>query len=447
MKSLVVLLGLAFAFSLAYAAEVPSADLSISVVRTVDITTQIIKATTEYEIKNNGKSSVSSFLHGLSVEEDKQLALILANAEKRDGKKLKTAKVEVQSAPKTQAFYRVDLETPLAAGATAKVVVRTEVTQLLKAYPATIVQAENQFMLYSGNAYLESPYVLERQSTSIKVGSSKVVDFTQTDPSKHQGDSIKYGPYSKISAYSTSPITVHYENNTPFLVVKSLERFITISHWGNIAVEDTIEIEHRGAVLKGEFSRLDYQMDRRNTNQQPVVKSFKTQIPVSARDIYYRDQIGNISTSIVYKRANRIEVELRPRFPLFGGWKTNYILGYNIPTNGFLFASGSEYALKIPFVDKVYDNAVIEKATVKIAFPEASRNVRLTNPFPPDEVYATYLDTTGRKVVVLEKENVVNAHSLPITAYYEFDRISMLKEPLLVAGALFVVFVSLKLCF
>jgi len=437
--------------SVAFSAEVPSTDLSITATRTVDITSQIVKASTEYEIKNNGKSAINSFLHGLSSTDNDKLAWILANLEKRDGKKLKTAKVEVQSASKGQVFYRVDLETPLDAGATVKVLVRTEVTQILKAHPATITQAENQFMLYNGNAYLESPYVLERQSTSVKVGSVKVVEFTPVEPSKHQGDTIKYGPYNKIAAYSTKPITVHYENNSPFLVIKSLNRWIEISHWGNIAIEDTIEIEHRGATLKGEFSRLDFQMDRRNGNQQPVVKHFKTQVPVSARDIYYRDQIGNISTSVVAKRANRIEVELRPRFPLFGGWKTNYILGYNIPTTGFLFSSGSDYALKIPFIDRIYDNAVIEKATVKIVFPEATRNVKLINPFSitqkPDEIHKTYLDTTGRKVVVLEKENLVNSHSQPITAYYEFDRISMLKEPLLVAAAIFVVFASLKICF
>jgi len=451
MKALQLLLGLACVCALAYSAEVPSADLSITATRTVDIQSQIVKTTIEYEIKNNGKSSVNSFLHGFSADDNANLALILANAEKRDGKKLKTTKVDVQSAPKTQVFYKVELETPVEAGGTAKVFVRSEVTQVLKPHPSTITQAENQFMLYNGNVYLESPYVLERQSTTVKVGSVKVIDFTPVEPSKNQADGIKYGPYNKVAAFSSSPITVHYENNSPFLVVKSLNRWIEISHWGNIAVEDTVEIEHRGAVLKGEFSRLDFQMDRRNANQQPVVKQFKTQIPFSARDIYYRDQIGNISTSIVHKRANRIEVELRPRFPLFGGWKTNYVLGYNIPTNGFLFSSGSDYALKIPFIDKIYDNAVIEKVTVKIVFPEATRNVRLSNPFTitqkPDEIHKTYLDTTGRKVVVLEKENVVNAHALPITAYYEFDRISMLKEPLLVAGALFVIFISVKMCF
>lgn len=62
------------------------------------------------------------------------------------------------------------------------------------------------------------------------------------------------------------------------MVVKSLERWIEISHWGNIAVEDKVEIEHRGALLKGEFSRLDFQMDRRSNNQKPVVNQFKVNI-------------------------------------------------------------------------------------------------------------------------------------------------------------------------
>jgi oligosaccharyltransferase complex subunit alpha (ribophorin I) len=142
--SLRLLLAVVFLSALVCSAEVPSADLSITATRTIDITSQIIKATTEYEIKNNGKTSAGSFLHGVSSDENAQLAWILANLEKRDGKKLKTTKVDVQGAPKTQVFYRVDLATPLEAGATIKVLVRTEVTQLLKPYPATITQAENQ---------------------------------------------------------------------------------------------------------------------------------------------------------------------------------------------------------------------------------------------------------------------------------------------------------------
>lgn len=35
-----------------------------------------------------------------------------------------------------------------------------------------------------------------------------------------------------------------------------------------------------------------------------------------------------------------MEVEVRPRFPLFGGWKTHYIIGYNLPSYEYLYTLG-----------------------------------------------------------------------------------------------------------
>lgn len=37
--------------------------------------------------------------------------------------------------------------------------------------------------------------------------------------------------------------------------------------------------------------------------------------------MYFRDEIGNISTSHARFGLANTEVELRPRYPLFGGWK------------------------------------------------------------------------------------------------------------------------------
>ena len=66
----------------------------------------------------------------------------------------------------------------------------------------------------------------------------------------------------------------------------------------------------------------------------------QTVLPPSAKDVYYRDEIGNISTSHMHETDDGIELELRPRFPLFGGWKTNYYIGYNIPSYQYLYHSG-----------------------------------------------------------------------------------------------------------
>lgn len=70
------------------------------------------------------------------------------------------------------------------------------------------------------------------------------------------------------------------------MTITKLDRVIEISHWGNIAVEETIDIVHTGAALKGSFSRYDFQKDTRSN--QPYVKSYKTMLPASATEVYYR---------------------------------------------------------------------------------------------------------------------------------------------------------------
>lgn len=69
---------------------------------------------------------------------------------------------------------------------------------------------------------------------------------------------------------------MHYENNSPFLTITSMTRVIEVSHWGNIAVEETVDLKHTGAVLKGPFSRYDYQ--RQPDSGISSVKSFKVDI-------------------------------------------------------------------------------------------------------------------------------------------------------------------------
>lgn len=66
---------------------------------------------------------------------------------------------------------------------------------------------------------------------------------------------------------------IHFENNAPFLTISSIIRTIEVSHWGNIAVEETVDLRHTGAVLKGPFSRYDYQ--RQSDSGISSVKSFK----------------------------------------------------------------------------------------------------------------------------------------------------------------------------
>jgi len=156
-------------------------------------------------------------------------------------------------------------------------------------------------------------------------------------------------------------VNIHFENNSPFLTVNQMTRLIEVSHWGNIAVEEVINVSHTGAILKGSFSRYDFQRDARSADKMPCVKSFKVVLcacllcvcnfwmcpalkaflPASAKDVYYRDEIGNISTSHLRQKTDIAELEIRPRFPLFGGWKTHYMIGYNVPSYEYLYTRGT----------------------------------------------------------------------------------------------------------
>lgn len=61
------------------------------------------------------------------------------------------------------------------------------------------------------------------------------------------------------------------------------------------------------------------------------------------------------------------------RFPLFGGWQTRHYIGYNLPSYENLYHSGSHYMLQMRFVDHIFDDQVIDKATLKIILPEGAK--------------------------------------------------------------------------
>ena len=125
-----------------------------------------------------------------------------------------------------------------------------------------------------------------------------------------------------------------------------------------------------------------------------------------ASDVYYRDDIGNISTSALRVLDDSVELELRPRFPLFGGWKTHYTIGYNVPSYEYLYHRGDDFALGMRLVDHVFDDMVVEDFRLNVVLPEGSKVDKLHTPFPvsrkADTLHYTYLDTKGRPVIAVE---------------------------------------------
>jgi oligosaccharyltransferase complex subunit alpha (ribophorin I) len=68
------------------------------------------------------------------------------------------------------------------------------------------------------------------------------------------------------------------------------------------------------------------------------------------------------------------------------------------------------------FIDHVFDEMVVDQATVSVLLPEGAENVQVSFPDYPgvtrlaDKIFKTYLDTQGRTVVSATKDNLVENH-------------------------------------
>jgi oligosaccharyltransferase complex subunit alpha (ribophorin I) len=311
--------------------------------------------------------------------------------------------------------------------------------KIIVPYPTHIEQQEQQKVLYTDNVYLYSPYRVRSQRTTVKLGTTSVESYSQDiRPVNSQGSSIVYGPYSEQKQYTQQDFKIHFVNNKPFVVVSSVERIVEVSHWGNLAIEEHYDLRHDGAQLKGPFSRYDYSKNP----FQMAPSSFReitAKLPLHAADIYFRDRIGNISSSNVRVSGSDLLVDFLPRFPLFGGWRIRFYVGWNLPLQHYLTHQGEKFKLKTSF-SVPFDVATVDELTVKVILPEGAENIEVKVPFRVDAEYRenlkTYLDVKGREVVVIKKHKLSSEHNQQFTVTYDFPTTTIAGEPLLVIGSL-----------
>ena len=77
---------------------------------------------------------------------------------------------------------------------------------------------------------------------------------------------IRYGPYKNMKPFSFNVIRILFEYTDPLLVLTEASKTLTVSHWGNILVDEWFALENIGAKVKGEFSRVDFEYYRKGDN-------------------------------------------------------------------------------------------------------------------------------------------------------------------------------------
>ncbi len=211
---------------------------------------------------------------------------------------------------------------------------------------------------------------------------------------------------------------MRYEFTKPLIHATLLERDVEVSQWGgNLATEERYWLTNRGANLKNQFSRVAWAASQYYNPPTSAIKELKVPLKVGSLDPYFTDDIGNVSTSRFRSNVKEANLELKPRYPVFGGWKYSFRIGWDANLKDSLrkMKNGDGYILKVPFLEgpKMPEGVSYEKVEVRVILPEGATNVKFETAVPlvADEIlsHKTFMDTLGRTMLKLTAMNVVDA--------------------------------------
>lgn len=419
------------------------ADIKLQQVdRKINLNSQFARISEAIKVKNTGDKPVSDVILCQLLASGAVLSVYkVTNADSKA--ELQAVPAEVAGAPSGAVCHSVKLGAPLAAGEVASLSVSAVLAKAQTPFPAEITQTEQQLMTYTDNVYVMSPYAVSAQTTEVVTPTNNIISHTEEKPVSKSDNKVKYGKYDLIKPFTVLPLKLHFENGKPFKHVTTYVKEIEVSHWGNIYVEEKYEIKNAGARHTGSFSRLKYAHSY--NGKANSFRDLKAVLPASAHSLYYVDLIGNISTSDTRKTTAATVLDFNLRYPLMGGWKADFTLGYSVPLKGFLFSAGGRRRLTMDLATPLED-VFVEDMTVRVVLPEGSTDIKPILPYDMEhsfDVKFTYLDTSGRPVLVLRRANVaVPELAAKFSVEYSFGAVHTLREPLLLIGVFFCLFLA-----
>ncbi|KAF9130180.1 proteasome regulatory particle base subunit [Mortierella sp. 14UC] len=427
---------------------VPQSFKITNLLRTVDLSKPIIREITSAAVQNTAEQDQTEYYFPVDQAYSDNLAFI--TAENRKTKEvLEVIKDEKYYDAQFQ-YYKIKLSTPLPPGEKVQITVRSSLTNLIHAFPTHVGQAEKQKFVFFGNPFALTAYPAAKQKTTVVTPNNvlEVHEHPEEVDVVIKNNQVILGPYNDVNSLEHGIFEVQYEMIGAVPHVRRFRREIEVSQWGNnLAVEEHYNFVNRGAELKGQFSRIDYQRNPMGIREGNGVLGFQTKIPKLARDIYYRDEIGNISTSAIAHQPDHVQLMLKPRFPLFGGWNTTWYIGYNTPLDGYLrkVTGTDKHILKVPVISPMPDTTY-EEVEIRVVLPEGAKNVKAVLPFEVDEVeYSTtktYMDSAGRSTVTILASNLIEDHAQDLLIEYEFSQTSYLTKPLAAATMLMAIYAT-----
>ncbi|KAJ2057121.1 dolichyl-diphosphooligosaccharide--protein glycosyltransferase subunit 1 [Coemansia sp. S146] len=437
--------------------------VNTNVIRTVDLQgLPFVREQVGVVVQNEHDSKVYK-TYTISVPMDKFPKLSqLSVHERKSGEELDVSKETVSG--DTQ-LYRATLRRGLQPGEKLSLNIDYLFVSLVEPRPKAVGQSEDQSWLWEDQSLVASVYPTRKQKTVVKTRGD-VLRFTPADAVKDGRHSVVFGPYTLDKS---SRVEVGFKDNKEQMEALTHRREYFVSHWANdLNVLEHYALRNRGPELSGGFDKVDQMVSKYMKRRDNLVKTLLVKVPADAREMYFVDEIGNVSTSAVSGRRKGEEpfkvLQMRPRYPMPGGWNYTWWHGYSVPLDRYLKISSAaaqpRHLLRLPFIGTLAgcasqegeltvamanaQNTAVRAYELRVTLPEGARDIDVKLPFAGQALLQPtkyYFDSVGRTVVVITHENIApEMSSRHILVSYSYAPLTLWMKPAVVAAALFMLF-------
>ncbi|KAI5807124.1 Ribophorin I [Geopyxis carbonaria] len=434
----------------------PQVFKNTNLLRNIDITRPYTREIIAVIVENISDKPQSEYYVPFDAALAEDVSYVEARDKKGPGGEFVVAKVDAAGDSDTK-YYQITFTQPLGLGEQLTLQLAIGHLNVMTPVPAAVGQVDKQFLRWTGTQYFASAYVTEKQKTKLKLPTSEAPDYTKlepksdgtSDPTK-AGPTVTYGPYESVSPAQRGgkEVAVRFEHTAPVVKMYSLSRSIEVSHWGgNLAFEEQYHMTNAGAALKSQFSRVAWAATNYYNPPTHAIKALTFNLGPGASDPYYTDEVGNISTSRFRSGAREAHLEIKPRFPLFGGWNASFVIGWNHALSDFLRVrpGGEEFVLRVPLLEGPKEPVFYDAVDVTVILPEGATDVRYESPVPvvaeKRYLHHTFMDTLGRTALRLELRKVADEHHRKeLVVAYHLPRWAFLRKPFVMFSAAMTMF-------
>lgn len=419
-------------------------------------------------VKNEAKVDSNYFIHVIHSSVADKIAFVKAYSVDQTDSSIRATRfipdfIANPNLPRNHIYYKIPYPTPLLPNESIELFVRSGFHKTQVPFPQSIPQNGKQRMLYTGFTSFFSMYPVLEYSTTVYTQSSNIDSWTPRRNAEKRDKSIVY---SKTIVTAPKPfetgeeLTIHAQNHSPFYSFSEAKRYFDLSYNGDVTVTENYFVEHIGAKLSGPFhrslhDRTQYEINRGSAQPGSEVIGFSAFLPHNTQNIDFRDFNGNISTSRIIHDKDATVVDLQLRFPLYGGWKSDFELGYTYfeptlaPSSSSSNDDKNQVVFTLPF-GYPFNDATGDIIEIIVLLPEGAENIEWKIPFDIEsvstKVITSFKDTIGRTQVTFKTSNVIPNMWDSIAMMYTLPKGSVLLQGpprfvYFIAGAFFIVLI------